>query len=77
MSAVQIVKSPDHLRTLLSTDLNRVSLINFWAPWAEPCLQMNEVVAELSKKYPQALVLQVCHLLTREYPHAIYYWGFR
>jgi len=36
-----------------------VSLINFWASWASPCAQMNTVVEELSKKYPQALVLQV------------------
>jgi len=54
-----VVQDPEHFRTLLSEDLQRVSLINFWAPWAEPCTQMNEVVAELSKKYPNALVLQV------------------
>jgi len=59
MSAVQIVKSPDHFKSLLSADLTRVSLINFWAPWASPCHEMNTVVRELSKKYPQALVLQV------------------
>ena len=59
MSTVHVVKSPDHFKSLLSTDLTRVSLINFWAPWAEPCDRMNTVVVELSKKYPQALVLQV------------------
>ncbi|OSC96962.1 glutaredoxin [Trametes coccinea BRFM310] len=53
------VQSPEHFQALLSEDLNRVSLINFWAPWAEPCKQMNEVVLELAKKYPQILVLQV------------------
>ncbi|KAI0353682.1 glutaredoxin [Trametes cingulata] len=53
------VQSPEHFQSLLSEDLNRVSLINFWAPWAEPCKQMNEVVLELAKKYPQVLVLQV------------------
>ncbi|KAN0092538.1 Thioredoxin-like fold [Tylopilus felleus] len=53
------VTSPDHLKELLSADLNRVSLINFWAPWVEPCKQMNEFVAELAKKYPDLLVLQV------------------
>lgn len=64
MSSVHIVESPDHFKSLLSADLARVSLINFWAPWAAPCAQMNSVVQELSKKYPQALVLQVCHLQT-------------
>ncbi|KAF8071499.1 glutaredoxin [Lyophyllum atratum] len=53
------VTSPTHFQELLSADLNRVSLINFWAPWAEPCKQMNEVVKELAKKYPAALVLDV------------------
>jgi len=53
------VTSPSHFQELLSRDLNRVSIINFWAPWAEPCKQMNEIVVELSKKYPAALFLQV------------------
>jgi len=53
------VNSPDQFRDLLSKDLTRVSLINFWAPWAEPCQQMNQVVAELAKKYQQLLVLEV------------------
>ncbi|KAF4613779.1 hypothetical protein D9613_008146 [Agrocybe pediades] len=53
------VQSSDHFRQLLEVDLNRVSVINFWAPWAAPCEQMNEVAKELSKKYPAALFLQV------------------
>ncbi|KAI0763323.1 glutaredoxin [Trametes elegans] len=53
------VQSAEHFQTLLSDDLTRISLINFWAPWAGPCKQMNEVVLELAKKYPQVLVLQV------------------
>ncbi|KAI0315916.1 glutaredoxin [Amylostereum chailletii] len=53
------VASADHFQTLLSADLNRVSLLNFWAPWAAPCAQMNEVVLELAKKYPAVLVLQI------------------
>ncbi|PPQ69297.1 hypothetical protein CVT26_001615 [Gymnopilus dilepis] len=52
------VTSPAHFQEVLSKDLNRVSVINFWAPWAEPCKQMNEVVVELAKKYPAALFLQ-------------------
>jgi len=59
MSTVQVVESVEDFKTLLSKDLTRVSLINFWARWAEPCTEMNNVVEELSKKYPQVLVLQV------------------
>ncbi|KDQ58969.1 hypothetical protein JAAARDRAFT_33697 [Jaapia argillacea MUCL 33604] len=53
------ITSPTHFQELLSADLNRVSLLNFWAPWAAPCKEMNEVVRELAKKYPELLVLQV------------------
>ncbi|TCD59752.1 monothiol glutaredoxin grx4, partial [Steccherinum ochraceum] len=58
-SNFSIVDSAEHFQTLLSADLNRVSLLNFWAPWAEPCKQMNDVVLELAKKYPELLVLQI------------------
>ncbi len=53
------VQSSDQLKELLSKDLQRVSLLYFWAPWAEPCKQMTEVVTELSKKYPKLLALQI------------------
>ncbi len=55
------VRSTPHFQDLLSKDLERVSVINFWATWAEPCKQMNEVVAELAKKYPTGLFLKVCN----------------
>jgi thiol-disulfide isomerase/thioredoxin len=58
-TAVIKVNSPDHFRSLLSEDLQRMSLINFWAPWAAPCQEMNELAAELAEKYPELLVLQV------------------
>lgn len=53
------VTSPEHFTEQMSADLARVSLLNFWAPWAEPCGQMNAVVEELAAKYPQLLVLMV------------------
>ncbi|KAJ7782960.1 thioredoxin-like protein [Mycena metata] len=52
------VTDAEHLRTLLSADLARVSLLNFWAP-AAPCVQMNAVVAELAKKHPLILALNI------------------
>ncbi|THH23091.1 hypothetical protein EUX98_g8083 [Antrodiella citrinella] len=54
-----VVNSAESFQELLAVDLQRVSLINFWAPWAEPCKQMNEVVLELAKKHPELLVLHV------------------
>jgi len=53
------IQSSDQFKELLSKDLQRVSLLYFWAPWAEPCKQMTEVVTELSKKYPKILCLQI------------------
>ncbi|KAJ7030250.1 glutaredoxin [Mycena alexandri] len=53
------VTDAEHFQSLLSADLTRVSLINFWAPWAAPCAQMNTVVAELAKKHPGILALNV------------------
>lgn len=53
------ITSADHFTTLMSSDLNRVSLLNFWASWAEPCEQMNAVVEELAEKFPQVLCLMV------------------
>ncbi|KAL9714541.1 glutaredoxin [Leucoagaricus gongylophorus] len=53
------VSNTPHFQSLLSEDLNRISLVYFWAPWAEPCKQMTEVVAELSRKYPAYLFLRV------------------
>ncbi|KAJ6543558.1 glutaredoxin [Mycena vulgaris] len=55
---VTVTDAP-HFQALLSADLNRVSLLNFWAPWAAPCTQMNAVVAELAKKHPGILALNV------------------
>ncbi|EJU04720.1 glutaredoxin [Dacryopinax primogenitus] len=53
------VDSPAHFQALLSEDLTRVSLLYFWAPWAAPCKQMNEVVLETAKRYPSLLVLMI------------------
>lgn len=72
-----IVKSPEHLKELLSADLKRISIINFWAPWAEAaetCHKMNQIVQALAEKYPAALFLQVRNLKEGTYTtsHVIY-----
>ncbi|WWC88005.1 Grx4 family monothiol glutaredoxin [Kwoniella dendrophila CBS 6074] len=53
------VTSPEHFKELLSKDLNRVSCLNFWAPWAEPCQAFNKSIEEQSKKFPQVLFLNI------------------
>jgi thiol-disulfide isomerase/thioredoxin len=54
------IDSPEHFQQVLSNDLERVSVTNFWAPWAEPCKAMNDVVAELAKENSKLLFLNVC-----------------
>lgn len=53
------VTSPEHFKSVLSADLNRVSCLNFWASWAEPCKAFTEAVKEESSKFPQVLFLNV------------------
>ena len=53
------VASSENFKALLEVDLERVSVIYFWASWAEPCTQMNAVVRELAARHPGLLVLDV------------------
>lgn len=53
------IPSTPQFQELLSKDLKRISLIYFWTSWAEPCVQMNQVVEELAKAYPRLLALRV------------------
>lgn len=59
MSNFVEITSPEHFKTELSKDLNRVSVLNFWAPWAEPCKAFNEAVEAEAKRFPSALFLNV------------------
>jgi thiol-disulfide isomerase/thioredoxin len=53
------VTSPEHFKELLSADLNRVSCLNFWASWAEPCAEFNKIVEKESKDFQKVLFLNV------------------
>jgi thiol-disulfide isomerase/thioredoxin len=59
MSNFVEVTSPEHFKELLSADLKRVSCLNFWAPWAEPCEAFTQAVKEQAAKFPQVLFLNV------------------
>lgn len=59
------ITSAEHFKEQLSEDLQRVSVINFWAPWAEPCKQMNAVVEALAKNHDSTLFLQAIRSLSK------------
>ncbi|PWN28928.1 glutaredoxin [Jaminaea rosea] len=53
------IESPEEFTSTMNADLDRISVLNFWAPWAEPCQQMNQVIKELAAKYPKVWFLSV------------------
>ncbi|CAD6889678.1 unnamed protein product [Tilletia controversa] len=53
------VTSSEHFTSLMKEDLTRVSVLNFWAPWAEPCKLMNDVVSALANKHKNVLFLNI------------------
>lgn len=59
MSNLVEITSPEHFKEELSKDLGRVSVLNFWAPWAEPCAAFNQSVKEEAGKFPKVLFLNV------------------
>ena len=53
------VNSPEHFQELLSADLERISVLYFYADWAEPCASMSQVVRALAEANPSVLFLQI------------------
>jgi len=59
-TAVDEITSVEQFQALLkSAGPTKVVALNFYAPWAEPCKQMNQVFTELSTKYPSVTFAQV------------------
>ena len=59
LSNVVAITSPDMFTSLMQQDLNRVTLLNFWAPWAQPCEPMMAAVRDLAVKYPHVLFMNI------------------
>ena len=59
LSNVVALTWPDRGTSLMQQDLNRVTLLNFWAPWAQPCEPMMATVRDLAVKYPHVLFMNI------------------
>ena len=54
-----VVTDADHFKTLMEQDLQKLSVLNFRADWAEPCAAMDEIAKGLASKHPAANFLEV------------------
>ncbi|KAF1806946.1 thioredoxin-like protein [Mucor lusitanicus] len=43
----------------LVSKTDAINVLNFWAAWAEPCKQMNEVFTELADRFPSLTYIQI------------------
>lgn len=56
---VVAITSPSMFTELMQEDLTRTTLLNFWAPWAQPCEEMSKALVELAGRYPHVLFMNV------------------
>ena len=59
MSNVVAITSPEQFTDLMKLDLERVTLLNFWASWAQPCEAVSAAVPELAEQHPKVLFMNV------------------
>ena len=50
---------PELQALLRALPAEELAVLDFWADWAAPCKQMNEVADELAKEYPSTLFVKV------------------
>ena len=61
MTASAAPQSLPEFSAAQKTQPNAFYLLNFWAPWAAPCAQTNEIFSDLSKKYGNQMIFwSVC-----------------
>ncbi|KAJ8652541.1 Grx4 family monothiol glutaredoxin [Lichtheimia ornata] len=58
MSNLVDITSDNQFSSLISKK-DAVIVLDFWAPWAEPCKQMNDVIAELAGKFSSLQFLKI------------------
>ncbi|XP_048464803.1 glutaredoxin 3 isoform X2 [Rhincodon typus] len=59
------VESATQFQEVLEKAKRSLVVVHFWASWAQQCLQMNEVMTELSKEYPHVIFVKNCQRIDR------------
>ena len=59
MNSVYNVKNEDDFGAKLEEAKKRLVVVHFWAPWAEQCKQMDDVMLELAKQNPNVVFLSL------------------
>uniref|UniRef100_UPI00398E337C glutaredoxin 3 n=1 Tax=Pristiophorus japonicus TaxID=55135 RepID=UPI00398E337C len=59
MATVAVAESAEDFEEVLERARQSLVVVHFWAPWAPQCLQMNEVMTELTKEYPHVIFLKL------------------
>ena len=39
--------------------MRRLVVVHFWAPWSQPCKQMNDAMVELAEEHPGVRFIKV------------------
>ncbi|WBW71772.1 CIA machinery monothiol glutaredoxin Grx4 [Schizosaccharomyces osmophilus] len=53
------ISSIDHFQEILQKDNEQALILNFYAPWAAPCQQMNQVFDQFAKDTQEATFLKI------------------
>ncbi|WFD35401.1 glutaredoxin [Malassezia cuniculi] len=59
MSNIVVIESPEQFTQLMQADLERITLLNFWAPWAQPCESVNAAIPALAAQNPSVLFMNI------------------
>ncbi|XP_078421025.1 glutaredoxin 3 isoform X2 [Cetorhinus maximus] len=67
MAAAVVVaaESASQFQEVLDRAKRSLVVVHFWATWAPQCLQMNDVMTELSKEYPHVTFVKNCQKIDR------------
>ncbi|XP_055502646.1 glutaredoxin 3 [Leucoraja erinacea] len=59
MATVVVVETAKQFEEILEKAKRSLVVVHFWAPWAEQCMQMNDVLTELAKEYAHVIFVKL------------------